>query len=247
LAAAAGDRKIGAEIGNHSVSHPHLIRKRKLESNARWRARVEVEINKAQAVLLAQLEHPVMAHAYPYGEHNKELRELIAELGFFGLGQNSGPVSHASDFQALSRFPMATGYDLIEDFALKISTRELPVTVLAPVDGVLTPQVAIPELQLRLKNGNYKKSSLNCFASGQQGRIKVEWGDKNTNEITVFANAVLNSGRTKYTCTAPYYHRNRYILLVQLFMDEAHAGWKLVSRVKASVNLTSIKGDRGMP
>ncbi|MFT5219989.1 MAG: biofilm PGA synthesis lipoprotein PgaB [Planctomycetota bacterium] len=193
----------GAEIGNHSASHSHFIRKRRDESNALWRARVTAEINEAQAVLRAHLERPVMAHAYPYGEHNSELRELVANLGFFGLGQNSGAVSHASDFRALSRFPMATGYDLLDDFALKISTRALPVTVLAPDDGMLSLQSTIPELKLRLNNGNYKKSSINCFASGQQGHIKVDWSDQNTNEIIVRANDVLNPGRTKYTCTAP--------------------------------------------
>lgn len=130
------------------------------------------------------------------------LERSCAGLVTFAIGQHSGAVSRATGFQAIPRFPMATGFDDLEHFAIKVSARNLPVTVLAPEDGVLSSDTDIPVLKLRLLEGGYDKTGLRCFASGQ-GAINIEWLDEQIDVVNVRVNEVLKPGRTKYNCTAP--------------------------------------------
>jgi biofilm PGA synthesis lipoprotein PgaB len=195
-------KKYGGEIGNHSLTHPHLVRKRSAETDAEWRERIMNEITQTQEILREHVGRPIWAIAYPYGEYSKEVKKIVREVGYFGIGQQSGAVSQVTDFLAVPRFPMATGYDDMENFAIKVATKNLPLTVLSPDDGILSSQTEIPVLQLRLEQGDYKKERLACYATGQ-GRIQIEWLDNNNQIFNVRANETIKPGRTKYTCTAP--------------------------------------------
>jgi biofilm PGA synthesis lipoprotein PgaB len=195
-------RQFGGDVGNHSLTHPHFVRQRSGETNNQWRERIIDEIRQAQIILQQNITYPVWVVAYPFGEHSKEARALLRELGYFGVGQHSGSVSRSTDFQAVPRFPMATGFDDIENFAIKVATKNLPVTVLSPDDGMVSKDTGIPLLTMRLEEGDYKKSGLRCFASGQ-GRIRVEWLEDDDSVVTISANETIKSGRTKYNCTAP--------------------------------------------
>jgi len=195
-------QKFGAEIGNHSRTHAHLIRKRIDESKQQWRSRVIGDITQAQSILQEKTGKPIRVFAYPYGEYSKDLKKVLRELDYVALGQHSGALSYISDLQAIPRFPMATGFDEMPEYALKVLTKDLPVTVLSPDDGVLTKANKIPEVKFRLEAGDYKKSNLACYASGQ-GRIQLEWLDKDKDIVNVKANDFLKPGRTKYNCTAP--------------------------------------------
>ncbi len=195
-------QRYGGEIGNHSLTHRHLVRHRSDESKQQWRERITREVEQAQFVLQQNITHPVRAVAYPYGEYSKELAGLIRELGYFGLGQQSGAVSTTSDFQRLPRFPMATGFDGLDDFAIKVAVKNLPVTVFSPDDGIVSKDTKIPVLIMRLEPGNYKKSGLRCYTSGQ-GQIRVDWIDQENSVVSVRANEAISPGRVKYNCTAP--------------------------------------------
>ncbi len=194
--------RFGGETGNHSRTHRHLVRHRGDETKEQWRKRVISEIDQAQYILQQNVARPVRVVAYPYGEYSKELTELLRELGYFGLGQQSGAVSSGSDFQALPRFPMATGFDDMASFAVKVSAKNLPVTVLSPDDGIVSKDTDIPVLIMRLEDGDYKKPGLRCYASGQ-GQIRVDWLDPENSVVIVRANEKVNPGRIKYNCTAP--------------------------------------------
>ena len=195
-------QKSAGEIGNHSRTHAHLIRKRTDESKQQWRLRVIDDITQAQSILQEKIGKPIRVFAYPYGEYSIDLKKVLRELDYVALGQHSGALSYTSDWQAIPRFPMATGFDEMSEFALKVLTKDLPVTVLYPDDGVLTKANKIPEVKFRLEAGDYKKSNLACYASGQ-GRIQFEWLDKDKDIVNVKANDFLKPGRTKYNCTAP--------------------------------------------
>lgn len=192
----------GGEIGNHSFSHPHMIRKQRNETEQQWRSRIFYEIDHAQKTLQQHVINPVRAVAYPYGEYSKALKDVLFQQGYFGLGQHSGAVSQTSDFQAIPRFPMTTGYDSLDDFAIKVATKNLPLRILSPVDGVLTKEVDTPVLSLQLGNGDYKKDALACYASGQ-GCAQIEWTDRELSVLNVRARQSINPGRTRYNCTAP--------------------------------------------
>lgn len=192
----------GGEVGNHSFSHPHFVRRRASEDEQQWYRRIAGEITKTQALLKKHLDNTVAVVAYPYGEYSTAVKNIVRELGYVGLGQQSGAVGYSSDFLALPRYSMATGYDKLEDFAVKVNTLSLPVTLLGPQDGVLDSQTSIPAMILRLEPGAYDKDRLRCYASGQ-GRIQIRWLNEERSVIEVMANTAVPPGRTRYNCTAP--------------------------------------------
>ncbi|NOQ90939.1 MAG: polysaccharide deacetylase family protein [Gammaproteobacteria bacterium] len=193
-------KQYGGDIGNHSLSHPHFVRVYSGETQAQWRERIINEVQQAQRILHQNVGYPIWAVAYPYGEYSKEVAKILRELGYFGIGQHSGAVSSVTDFQAIPRFPMATGFDGMEDFAIKVATKNLPVSVLSPDDGIVAKDTDIPVLTVRLEGDGYKKTGLRCYASGQ-GCIQLEWLEDSV--VKVSANEAIKPGRTKYNCTAP--------------------------------------------
>ena len=216
----------GAEIGNHSNTHAHLIRKHKDETQKQWKHRIIDEIIQAQSILEQRVATPIKVFAYPYGEYSKSLKEIIRELGYTGVGQHSGVMSRTSDFQAIARFPMATGYAGMDDFALKVAAIDLPVTILSPADGVLTNSHEVPELKLKLLPADYNKSDFACYVTGQ-GRANVFWVNFEKGIVSIMANDDLKAGRTKFNCTAPSgSEMNVYYWFSFLWMKpEADGSW----------------------
>jgi biofilm PGA synthesis lipoprotein PgaB len=189
----------GASIGNHSTSHAHLVRHQPDESEPAWRRRVRDDIAHAQSRLEDELDHPLKILAYPYGEFDAPLEQLVAEMGYVGFGQQSGPLGPSSSRQSLPRFPVTTGYDDLDSLAEKLRSRPLPVAVLAPASRLLEPGSGPPTLRLRIPDGPYRREGLRCYVSGQE-QATVEWhGDV----AVIEARAPLRPGRSKYNCTAP--------------------------------------------
>ncbi len=195
-------KDFGGDVGNHSFTHPHLVRQYNNETNAQWQQRIINELGKTQYLLQQNVGDPVPVVAYPYGEYSLPIKNIVRTLGYFGLGQHSGAVSRITDFQAIPRFPIATGFDDIESFATKVSAKNLPVTTLSSDDGLVRQDKDIPALTIRLGAGDYKHEAFACYAT-EQGRIKTEWLDKENFILTIRANNKIKSGRTKYNCTAP--------------------------------------------
>jgi peptidoglycan/xylan/chitin deacetylase (PgdA/CDA1 family) len=194
--------EFGAEMANHSHTHPHMIRKIANETEEDWRKRIISEVETAQSILEDKLDKPVKLFAYPYGEYSKEIKYIMAELGYFALGQQSGVASNYSDLQSIPRFPIATGFDGMDSFATKVTAKDLPVFVVSPDDGILSSDTQIPLLTLQLKKGDYQAEQLACYGS-EQGKIHIEWLDNTHTKLNVKANSAISPGRTKYNCTAP--------------------------------------------
>ena len=192
----------GGELGNHSRSHPHLIRRKAGETEAQWRKRAVAEIRHAQKRLEEETGGAVGVFAYPFGEFTAELTAVAGELGFYGVGQQSGAVGAVSDLRAAPRFPMAGGYADLDRFATKVNSRPLPVTVLSPDSRILGPKKDRPALRLRLGEGDFRAAGLACYASGQ-GRMDLTWVDKEAGVAEVRPREPLGPGRSKYNCTAP--------------------------------------------
>jgi peptidoglycan/xylan/chitin deacetylase (PgdA/CDA1 family) len=192
----------GAELGNHSRSHPHMVRRRSGEDADAWRQRVTAEIAGAQKRLTAETDSAVRIFAYPYGEFTDELATIVGEQGYLGVGQQSGAVGTVSDLRAAPRFPLASGYADIDRFATKVNSRPLPVTVLAPDNRLLGPEQDKPALRFRLGEGDFRAADLACYAGGQ-GRMSLEWVDRDAGIVAVRPKESLGPGRTKYNCTAP--------------------------------------------
>jgi peptidoglycan/xylan/chitin deacetylase (PgdA/CDA1 family) len=202
----------GGTIGNHSVSHAHLVRELPGESGGDWRRRIHDEIAAAAERLEAEVgDYLVPVFAYPYGEYTPELARIVDEHGLFGLGQHSGAVGPASDLLAAPRYPIATGLGLsADDFALRARSRALPLAPAGPERHIVAAGEDRPavELALATADDDIRLDELACYASGQGG-MQIEWRDGRTpgageaGAFLVTPVRPLGPGRSKYNCTAP--------------------------------------------
>ncbi len=197
-------------IANHSADHGHLARKPG-EGEAQWQQRIEHSLDSAQATLEQQLGATTPLFAYPYGEFDRALEGELADRGWFGYGQQSGPIGATSAATRLPRFPMANAYGQLNSLPDKLQSQALPVDASQLPDGVMTdnPPVLSFELPAALSEGH-----LTCFASGQ-GRIDFRTaGDR----IEVQAPEAFNSRRFRYNCTHPA-GDGRFYWLSQQWLD----------------------------
>jgi len=65
---------IGVEIGSHSFSHPHLTGLREKE--------LEDELTISRLTLEDKLGKPVTSFAYPYGEFDRRVTEMVIKSGY---------------------------------------------------------------------------------------------------------------------------------------------------------------------
>lgn len=191
----------GVSIGNHSVSHPHMIRRLDGESESEWRRRMRREITDAQARLEEELDDPMRVFAYPYGEYSPAVESIVRDLDFVAFGQQSGAFGADSRYTSLPRFPIATAFAGMDSFALKVRSRPLPVTQTEPGSGVLEAGDARPRLRMTLGPGPYRPASIRCYLGGDT--LPIELQDGEPARLTVRPSKALGPGRSKINCTAP--------------------------------------------
>lgn len=199
----------GATIGNHSVTHTHLVRRDPGEGDAAYRARIRQEISAAGARIEAALGGPglVPAFAYPYGEYDSDITEIVAGLGLVAFGQQSGAIGHDSDWLALPRFPVAQGYDELADFALRARTQPLYLEVASPHSTLNDAPDGRPAFEAGVPADLARIDELACYASGQ-GRLDLTWATSSKRTVIVKPRLALGPGRAKINCTVPHASRS---------------------------------------
>jgi peptidoglycan/xylan/chitin deacetylase (PgdA/CDA1 family) len=202
-------RKHGITFASHTHTHPYLIRTRKGESIAEWKSRVKKDIITSVKRLESELDIHVDFFAYPYGEYNTRLKEIVRELNLVAFGQQSGAIWSGSDFAALPRFPVSGVYSEIKSFKTKIRSLALPVISEQPESPILSPGNRLPVLRLKLKPGDYIPGSIACYVSGQ-GKVDIKWIDKEKNIFEAVAKYPLPKGRSRYNFTAIHKDGGRY-------------------------------------
>jgi peptidoglycan/xylan/chitin deacetylase (PgdA/CDA1 family) len=109
---AARLQRDGFDIGSHTLTHPHLV-----EISARS---CREELRRSRELIEDHLGQTVRHLAYPFGSHDKRVRELAAESGYVsGCTTNIGLSSASEDAYALSRVPVVGGESLL-DFAARL-------------------------------------------------------------------------------------------------------------------------------
>jgi len=197
----------GAHFADHGTRHVHMLERLPGEDETAWRARIRRNILHGHARLVAELGPAVdtapKLFAYPYGEYDTALANLVRSLGFVGLGQESGAIGAHSDLRALPRFPMAERFAALDSFALKAAALPLQPTSIQPWEPVATQNP--PRLTLQFAAGGAQLSrlqlgQLSCYAS-DRGRIGV----KRVGEtgFVIEATKPFPRGRARYNCTAP--------------------------------------------
>ena len=198
----------GAALENHTMTHTHMVRLLDDETKITWRERIIGEIE-AASTLLAQHGFVSNQFAYPYGEYNLELLEIIESLELKGYGQQSGAIGPYSDVRLLPRFPLAGIYTGERAFRDKLRSLALPVkpTIVEP----LVEHDHKPKLHLTFEDESVSLERLNCFGPG--GLMNLTQHNR-----TIIATPVneLPVGRSRYNCTLP--RGNRYYWFSQLWL-----------------------------
>ena len=195
-------------FANHSRSHDYLVRRDADEEDQEaWERRMREDVNDAQQRLQEELGEDVNTdpklYAYPYGEYNTRLAEILDEKGYVAFGQHSGAVGSLSDERALPRFPVNEQFGGMDDFEQRARSLPLPVVGMEPFEPVLdgnNPPRMVVELA---EDADVVRDRLACFAS-RQGAMPVEWLDEERTRFAVEAEEPFGTGRARYNCTAPH-------------------------------------------
>jgi peptidoglycan/xylan/chitin deacetylase (PgdA/CDA1 family) len=218
----------GAEIGNHSYSHAHLVRRLEGEASQHWHDRVAADIKRARQDLHQQLGVTSGMFSYPYGEYSADLQEVIAELGYFGIAQQSGAVGSGFDRLAVPRFPQATHYEDMQRFAISVNSRPLPVSNVAAEPRIqVAGETARHQFAFDVAPGAYRLAELACYNSSSGTRLTLtKRNDSGLTRVSMHL-PEWGAGRRKINCTAPSTHEpGVYFWYSQLWLvKQADGTW----------------------
>jgi peptidoglycan/xylan/chitin deacetylase (PgdA/CDA1 family) len=186
----------GIEIGNHTHSHDFFLN---LDTATRYKAFYK-DVQLAQELIKSNLNIKPTVFAFPYGEFDGGMIEVIKKMGFIGsAAQNSGVMSVYSNLYALPRFPMTEYYGKMELFSEKISMKALPV--IRKIPSSTLSQINPPVLKLVLDCVEFDQNQLQCFTQG--GNCNFTLIDNDPYTIQVSSDQKLGSRRHLYTVTVP--------------------------------------------
>jgi len=212
----------GVDIGNHSSSHDHLIDVRESETREQWTARVRQDIEKAQLLFEKHLKLTPDLLAYPYGEYNLALAELVQEMGFAAaFCQQSGVIHGTSNLMTLPRFPMGGPYATLKGFREKVHMKPLVVSQENPAEPVIAENNP-PVLELLIDAGDADLGRMNCFVQGDN-RCEVAAIKDRPGAYRVTAEKPLTGRRNKYTLTAPNRSGSGWYWYSQLWINSSDA------------------------
>jgi len=203
----------GATIANHTHSHTHLLRRLDGESAEQWRARITADIARAQDLIRKHLGDAPALFAYPYGEYDGAVIEILESLGYTAFGQQSGAFGPAARFTLLPRFPMGGNYSGLESFATKMQTLPLPIEAVLTeplVDGDTTPA-----LELTFTREGLRFHQLACY--GPDGNPTPLMRTSGTTFVAQ-SEVPVPVGRSRYNCTMPSAEADRYYWFSQLWI-----------------------------
>ncbi|MGH8279758.1 MAG: polysaccharide deacetylase family protein [Gammaproteobacteria bacterium] len=198
----------GANFGNHTVNHAHLTFRQKGESDEAWADRVRRDILGAQARLHAELgphtNTSPKLFAYPYGEFDKDLAELVNGLGYVAFGQQAGALSEPLDPRALPRFPIEEHFGDMPSFIIDAQSLPMPLESVQPWNPAVGGDNP-PRMVVSLTPGVIPPDALHCYLNGPP--MTITWLNAAKTQFSLQADHALGVGRSRYNCTAMVYGR----------------------------------------
>jgi peptidoglycan/xylan/chitin deacetylase (PgdA/CDA1 family) len=186
----------GIEIGNHTHSHAYFLN----EPSGQRAEIFRKDVVQAQNIFKNHLNYSCVVFAYPFGEYDSDMKNVINELGFLGAAaQNSGVVSEFSDPFALPRFPMTDQFGQIGRFIEKVDMNPLPVVEITPASTI--PDINPPTLRIQFKDLDFDLEQIQCFIQGSDYRLTIL--DSQSVALEIKATETLTSRRHLYTITIP--------------------------------------------
>ena len=181
----------GVEIGHHTVTHRHMP-----DADV---ATNQTEINDAFAKYERELNMRPTLFAYPYGEANTAMIQMIKESGFdAAFGQHSGGIGTETERFYLPRFALNESYGDLERFRLVASARPLPVSDIEPKDMQVSNEHNPPAIGFSLTREVKNAESIACYISGE-GKVATE--NLGGVRIEIRPTQPFAKGRTRLNCT----------------------------------------------
>lgn len=196
----------GVTIANHLVEHPYMLDKLPNEAHPAWISRMRQEITEAENTISQHTGQNHRLLAYPYGEYDIDIKNLVEEMGFIGLAQNSGAVGYSTDLGAVPRFPLASIYANLETAKVKFATKAFNVEQREPASPVSS--ALRPSATLKFLPGDYNFSQIGCFSDSEP--MNLSWSDSDEGVLTIEPKSNLAGRRSRYICTAPDTNSDRY-------------------------------------
>ncbi|WP_423188084.1 polysaccharide deacetylase family protein [Alishewanella sp. d11] len=194
----------GVLVANHAMWHEHMARPEQGESEAAWLERMQQSILQAEQRIKEETGQSHKWLAYPYGEFSDALENLVSELGFIGIGQQSGAIGPLTKLTRIPRYPAAGQYADLKDLRQKFRTLAFPITEYLAANQVISSNP--PVLRLALKVEDFRPEQLRCFAGSEV--LEPVWLNATTFEVKAIK--PLNRGRSRYNCTAPSISKRGY-------------------------------------
>ena len=180
----------GVEIGSQSHTHPHLHR---LSPDA-----VRQEIATSNARFQQELGITPRYFAYPYGEYNLAVRDMLAGLGFeAAFGQASGVAHTSTHAYEYPRFAFNAHYGTVKRLKTAVEARALPVS------DITNPSMLVasnpPILGFTVGDDVEALEQLTCFATNM-GKLEVAIKGR---RVEIRLPQAITATRSRINCTVP--------------------------------------------
>lgn len=189
----------GIEIGNHTHTHAYFLNFDENERYLRFKKDIEISQDHIEKNLLLKPQ----VFAYPYGEFDNKMKEIVRTSGFIGAAaQNSGVFNSLSDNFQIPRFPISES--TTGQFEEKVRMQSLKVTKTNAAEFILPKGEKQPALQITIDTKGISINQIQCFAQGSKCTVKVLSSSENQTIIEVMSTTDISKNRrTLYTVTAP--------------------------------------------
>jgi peptidoglycan/xylan/chitin deacetylase (PgdA/CDA1 family) len=189
----------GATYANHGAAHRSVIDRADGATDEEWISAVRSDIENGAKRLEEELKLLPGFFAYPYGEYNTAVGNMLLDIGYSSFGQHSGAVGPYSNRRALPRYPMAESFGDMSQFRTKVASLPMPVTRVDPWEPVTSNRQ--PTISITLGETDARLGELACFISGQ-GKVTVDWIE-GAHKFVVGPASPFGKGRQRVNCTAP--------------------------------------------
>ena len=183
--------KEGVTIGAHSHNHEHLPTMSIEE--------LRNEIETSNKIFLKELGLIPSLFAYPYGEANNQIMDLLKDYKYkVAFGQHSGVINETSNLYFLPRFSLNEKYGNIDRVKFAANTKGLGIYDFIPVDPHIfenPPFIGFSLLDQSLAN------TIDCFIFDIKGKVESDIFKFNE-RIEIRLKRPLNKGRSRLNCTA---------------------------------------------
>lgn len=158
--------KAGMQVGNHSMTHGYkanarpigLIQRRR-ESNATWKRRLKLEVDKAEDEFEKHLGFKTQVFGLPFGWYTRSLIQRIEERKYPAILTVDDGVNNVNTPTSLLKRQTIFREDTFDDFVRKVNEKHLEISNRYPKPGEI--------VKGRLNKISFKISGVEHLSSGK--------------------------------------------------------------------------------